>query len=166
MLIREAVESDAEEILAIRKRTIAEQNYFLPTSEEFHVDVEMQRSKIATNKQSGGVTLVAEDNGEVIAFLTFSRNQMKRLRHTGSFGMAIAEKYRNQGLGSKMLLHLIDWVKIQSGIEKVCLGVLSTNERAIAMYKKIGFVEEGREVRQVKLENGDYVDNVMMGLFI
>lgn len=166
MLIREATETDAEGILVIRKSTISEQNYFISTNEEFHVDVEMQRRKILQNKRDGGLTLVAENNGEIIAFLTFKRNPMKRLNHTGSFGMGIVENYRNQGLGSKMLLHLIDWAKKQNGIEKICLGVLSTNERAIAMYKKFGFKEEGREVRQIKFENGQYVDDIIMGLFI
>jgi len=35
-------------------------------------------------------------------------------------------------------------------IEKVTLEVFATNEAAICLYGKMGFVEEGRRVRHVK----------------
>ncbi|MEI4828758.1 GNAT family protein [Bacillus sp. FJAT-53711] len=166
MFIREATEKDAEGILYIRKSIISQNEFFLVTSEEFHVDIEMQRKKIITNSQQGGVTFVAEDGERIVGFLVFTRNSMKRLNHTGSFGIGILDNYRNQGIGTKMLLQLIDWSKTQDGIEKICLGVLSTNERAINVYEKIGFKEEGREKRQIKFKNGQYADNVMMALYL
>lgn len=166
MLIRIANEKDAEGIFAVRKKTVSEQNYFVTITEEFKVDIESQKAKIFQNKQNGGLNLVADDSGRIVGFLTFKRNPLKRLNHTGSFGMGILEDYRNQGIGYKMLRNLIIWAKKQNGLEKICLGVLSTNERAIATYKKAGFEEEGREIRQIKFENGKYADNILMGLII
>ena len=166
MFIREATESDAAEILSIRKSIISQNEFFIPISEEFHVDVETQRKKTITNSQQGGVTFVAEDGGRIVGFLVFTRNSMKRLNHTGLFGMGILEDYCNQGVGTKLLSQLIHWAKIQEGIEKICLGVFSTNERAIKVYEKIGFKEEGREKRQFKFEDGRYADNVLMALYI
>lgn len=164
--IREAKGSDAAEILYIRKSIISQNEFFISTSEEFHVDVEAQKKKTITNSQQGGVTFVAEDSKRIVGFLVFTRNSMKRLNHTGSFGMGILGGYRNQGVGTKLLLQLIDWAKIQEGIEKICLGVLSTNERAIKVYEKLGFKEEGREKRQIKFEDGRYADNVLMALYL
>ncbi|MGG0277769.1 GNAT family N-acetyltransferase [Bacillus rhizoplanae] len=166
MFIREATEKDAEGILFIRKSIISQKEFFIPTSEEFHVDTEMQQKKTITNSQQGGVTFVAEDSGRIVGFLTFNRNTMKRLNHTGSFGMGIFDDYRNQGVGTKMLLQLVDWAKTQDGIEKICLGVLSTNKRAIKVYEKIGFKEEGREKKHIKFENGQYADNIIMALHL
>lgn len=166
LYIREATESDAAEILCIRKSIISQNEFFIPINEEFHVDVETQREKTITNSQQGGVTFVAEDGERIVGFLVFTRNSMKRLNHTGLFGMGILEDYRNQGVGTKLLLQLIDWSKTQEGIEKICLGVFSTNERAIKVYEKIGFKEEGREKRQIKFEDGRYADNVLMALHI
>ncbi|MGG2014695.1 N-acetyltransferase family protein [Bacillus sp. S10(2024)] len=162
--IREATESDAVEILYIRKSIISQNKFFIPTSEEFHVDVEAQKKKTITNSQQGGVTFVAEDGRRIVGFLVFTRNSMKRLNHTGSFGMGILEDYRNRGVGTKLLSQLIDWTKTQEGLEKICLGVFSTNERAINVYEKIGFKEEGREKGQIKFEDGGYADNVRMAL--
>jgi len=166
LFIREAAESDAAEILYLRKSIISQNEFFIPTSEEFHVDIETQRKKTITISQQGGITFVAEDGGRIVGFLVFTRNSMKRLNHTGSFGMGILEGYRNQGVGTKLLSQLIDWAKTQKGIEKICLGVFSTNERAIKLYEKIGFKEEGREKRQIKFEDGRYADNVLMALYL
>lgn len=166
MFIREATESDAAEILCIRRSIISQNDFFIPTSEEFHVDIEAQREKTITNSQQGGVTFVAEDGGRIVGFLVFTRNSMKRLNHTGLFGMGILEDYRNQGVGTKLLSQLIGWAKTQEGIEKICLGVFSTNERAIKVYEKFGFKEEGREKRQIKFEDGRYADNVLMALYL
>lgn len=166
LLIREAIESDVQEIIAVQQRIIYESDYFISTSEEFKEDPEEYKSSMRENKQSGGLTLVAEHNGEIAGFLVFRRNQMKRLNHTGSFGMAILDEYRSQGLGTAMLVKMIDWAKAQEGLEKICLGVFSTNERAIAAYKKIGFSEEGREIRQIRFTDGQYADDIRMALFI
>lgn len=164
--IREATESDAAEILSIRKSIISQNEFFIPTSEEFYIDIESQRKKTITISQRGGVTFVAEDDERIVGFLVFTRNSMKRLNHTGLFGMGILEGYRNQGVGTKLLSQLIDWAKTQEGIEKICLGVFSANERAIKVYEKIGFKIEGREKRQIKFEDGRYADNVLMALYL
>jgi len=40
--------------------------------------------------------------------------------------------------------------------------VFSTNKRAIALYKKMGFIEEGRKIKEFKMDNNEYVDDVLM----
>lgn len=49
------------------------------------------------------------------------------------------------------------------GMHRISLRVLSFNERAIAAYRKVGFVEEGRE-RESALIGGVWHDDVIMGL--
>ncbi|MGN7115532.1 hypothetical protein [Lysinibacillus odysseyi] len=41
------------------------------------------------------------------------------------------------------------------------MGVLSTNERAIHLYRSLGCIEEGRKVKEVKIHNR-YVDDILM----
>jgi len=59
----------------------------------------------------------------------------------------------------------IEWAEASS-VEKVCLSVFATNARAIALYQKFGFVEEGRRPNEVKLGPGEYVDDVLMYRFV
>lgn len=71
-----------------------------------------------------------------------------------------------KALVQKLIEFLISWAKGQKGLEKICLGVVSINDRAIKVYKRMGFVEEGRQIKQIKYEDGSYGDDVLMGLYI
>ncbi len=49
------------------------------------------------------------------------------------------------------------------GIEKNSLTVVQTNTRAIQLYKKYGFVEEGLLIKDRIHKDGNYYNTVMMG---
>ena len=57
------------------------------------------------------------------------------------------------------------WAEAHPVIEKLCLAVFATNEPAIGLYRKLGFVEEGRRPREVKLAPNQYVDDICMYRF-
>jgi len=61
---------------------------------------------------------------------------------------------------------LIGWTKENPAIEKVTLEVFATNEVAIGLYKKSGFLEEGRRLRHVKIADEKYVDVILMSRFV
>ena len=46
-------------------------------------------------------------------------------------------------------------------LEKLWLQILAGNKQAIALYKKLGFEEEGRQKNFVKTPEG-YLDNLLM----
>ncbi len=67
-----------------------------------------------------------------------------------------------RGLGTEALRLALDF-GFASGLHRVSVRVLATNARAIACYRKCGFVPEGRE-RESALIEGLWQDDVMMGL--
>ena len=73
------------------------------------------------------------------------------------------EDYREKSYGTEAMSLLLNFIFNQININKVMLEVFSFNERAIKSYKKNGFVEEGR-LRQNVFRNGEYHDEVIMGL--
>jgi len=79
--------------------------------------------------------------------------------------MSIAKAYRNQGVGKSLLKVLLDWAEENPLIEKVCLEVFAENENAIALYKRTGFVEEGRSRKAVKINEEQYHDLILMAYF-
>ncbi|MFD1427841.1 GNAT family N-acetyltransferase [Kroppenstedtia sanguinis] len=83
--------------------------------------------------------------------------------HTGFFGMSVSQPWRGRGVGSALLQTLLDWAETHPTIEKVCLEVFADNDRAISLYHRLGFQEEGRWNRQVKTGEGKYVDLLQMG---
>jgi RimJ/RimL family protein N-acetyltransferase len=61
---------------------------------------------------------------------------------------------------------LITWAEEQASIEKLNLEVFATNARAIALYRSLGFQQEGYLAKQIKMAPGVYVDVLLMGLWL
>src|SRR6266487_2501165 len=81
----------------------------------------------------------------------------------GEIGMLVDRDWRGRGVGSALVRAAIDWARDQR-LHKLCLEVFAHNAAAIALYRKSGFVEEGRRVRQYRRASGELWDTIMMGL--
>lgn len=85
-------------------------------------------------------------------------------RHVAELGMFVLKPYRGRGIGRQLLAWMLEWAA-EAGLEKITLAVFATNQPAIRLYKRFGFVEEGRQRRQIKI--GDrYVDQLLMARFL
>ncbi len=80
--------------------------------------------------------------------------------------IAVHEGAQEKGIGKAMLGHLIEWSRKTTSVEKIELHVRSSNKRAMSLYQKFGFKEEGRWKRRVKIKEGQYLDDVLMGLWV
>jgi RimJ/RimL family protein N-acetyltransferase len=106
-------------------------------------------------------TFVAVADGEVIGSL-----HLERSRHGfGELGMAVAREWRGRGVGSGLLAAAIESAR-ESGLHKLSLSVFSHNAAAIALYGKVGFVEEGRRVKHYRRSSGELWDTIEMGLLL
>jgi RimJ/RimL family protein N-acetyltransferase len=68
-----------------------------------------------------------------------------------------------QGLGRACTKFAIDYGFRELNLNRICLTVLSTNERAIGLYHSLGFKDEGK-LRQAQYKGGQYVDVWIMGM--
>jgi putative acetyltransferase len=77
-------------------------------------------------------------------------------------GLAINPNYSGKGFGSKMLLEILEIGK-ERGLKRIELSTATTNENAIRLYEKHGFVFEGilRNYTYLKSENR-YIDEQYM----
>jgi putative acetyltransferase len=79
--------------------------------------------------------------------------------------MAVAREWRGRGVGSALLAAAIEWAH-DRGLHKLSLGVFAHNSAAIELYRKFGFVEEGRRIKQYRRANGELWDAIEMGLLL
>ena len=87
-----------------------------------------------------------------------------RRSQVSSLGIAIYDPdYVGKGYGREALGLFLDWAFRVQNYERIWLTTWATNERAIRCYRALGFVEEGRQRRQL-FYKGEYVDVVCMGL--
>ncbi len=73
------------------------------------------------------------------------------------------QAYRSRGYGTDAVRALVRFAFDEMNLNRVELGVFDYNERAIACYRKCGFVEEGRR-RQAHYGRGGYHDAIVMAV--
>lgn len=120
------------------------------------VDIDERAAQFARTAD-GSVVAVAD--GQVVGML-----HIEASRHGfGEFGMLVDHDWRGRGVGSALVQAAITRARGQ-GLHKLCLEVFTHNTAAIALYRKSGFVEEGRRIRQYRRASGELWDSIVMGL--
>jgi len=140
--------------LAILFAAVAEERDGIAT--EPPVDVEARAAGWTVD-----ATLVAVAGSEVIGMIHVDASRFG----FGEIGMATAREWRGRGVGSALLAAAIDWAR-ERGLHKLSLSVFPHNAAAIALYRKFGFVEEGRRRKQFRRSSGELWDAVDMGLLL
>lgn len=69
----------------------------------------------------------------------------------------------SKGLGRACTKFAIDYSFRELNLNRIYLTVLSTNERAVGLYRSLGFKQEGT-LRQAQYKGGQYIDVCVMGL--
>jgi ribosomal protein S18 acetylase RimI-like enzyme len=161
--IRTAARSDARILWDAERRTAMTPG--LLASRPAEIRAELIEEKIEALSARGRY-VVAEMDGNIVghAFLD-PLVGLAATSHVFVLTMVVHPEKTGQGVGSALLSHLLDWAARDSRVARVELCVRSTNTRAIALYRKLGFVEEGRLQRRIRLEDGTFVDDVSMAWF-
>jgi RimJ/RimL family protein N-acetyltransferase len=91
-------------------------------------------------------------------------HDIDRRSRVAALGIGIYDPaYVGKGYGREACALLLDWAFRIQNYTRIWLDTMTTNERAIRTYRALGFVEEGRQRRQLFVD-GQYVDMVLMGL--
>ena len=72
---------------------------------------------------------------------------MARRIRSAELGIAILEDWRGRGIGRRLVAAIEDWA-VDHGVERVILNVTSTNDGAIRLYRELGYVDSGIEMRK------------------
>jgi putative acetyltransferase len=113
-----------------------------------------------------GKFIVALAGEEIVGQALLDPLSLAVTSHVVVLTIAIHEGHQGRGLGKLLLTHLIEWAKSNPAIERIELRVRSANKSAIGLYEKMGFVEEGRMVKRIKIAPGRYLDDIVMALWV
>ncbi len=122
---------------------------------------ERSRELLASLEDPDHGVFVADAGGEVVGHLGITLQPYG----VADLGMLVAAPWRGRGVGSALLRTAVDWAR-EAGAHKVALQVWPHNEAALALYRKFGFVEEGRLRRHYRRRDGERWDAVVMGLLL
>lgn len=116
---------------------------------------------IRTHLDSPNSTLlVAVDGGVIVGLAGLVGESNEQERHVASLAISVAGSHRGQGVGSALIEALIAWAP-SAGITRVQLWAWTNNPRAISLYERAGFQQEGI-ARQSVISDGCPVDVVLM----
>jgi putative acetyltransferase len=108
----------------------------------------------------GDHALVAVLDGEVVGNAGLHRQRGRR-QHVAVLGMGVRDALCRRGIGSALLLAMIDLADNWLDLRRLELTVFTDNAPAIALYERHGFVPEGA-LREYAFRDGSYVDALMM----
>ena len=162
VVVRRAREADAEQLLKNINDVGAELDWIL--TESIPWDPRREREWIRGFDDRMSVLYVAEVDGKVVGQLDVHISGYAKAKHVANLGIAIVKAYRDRGIGRALMERALAWMK-GKGVEKATLEVFSTNSRAVALYKKMGFEVEGVRRRQYRVR-GTFVDDVLMAKWL
>lgn len=161
--IRSAAETDAEQLSEIRVQIDGEtENMDREAGEGFINKIGFQNIIKTDSEESKNLFLVAEVHNRIVGFSRCEGENLKRLSHKVKFGVCILKEFWGYGMGKRLLQQSIHWAD-ENEIKKISLQVLETNEKAIQLYKKLGFEIEGILKNDKKLSDEKYYNTVLMG---
>jgi ribosomal protein S18 acetylase RimI-like enzyme len=166
--IRTAEPRDAQQLVELFRSVVKEKRYTLVQPDEFKRTYEEEREQISEHLETpGNLCLVAEVQGVIRANAQIESSETRVESHFGDVGNVwVHRDYRRNGVGTALMEALVEWATDHLRLEKLGLFVLSSSTEAIGLYKKLGFEIEGRGVGDMKFGPGDYVDTVIMGLWV
>ena len=108
------------------------------------------------------VLYVYEEEGIRIGMFKLIRYTYRTSHVAYLGGLAIDPDFSGKGKGLKLIQEIIDFAK-QNAILRIELSAATINERAIHLYKKAGFIEEGILKKYTFFEKENkYLDEMLM----
>ncbi len=164
-VIRNGEAADGEEVLYVFDKTHEETDFLYTYPGETDITAEEEGKFLQGKTDSDNeVELLAIVDGKVVGIAGFGAEGNKfKVRHRADFGISILKDYWGLGIGSAMTKACIECAK-DAGYTQLELNVVSENEAAISLYKKMGFIEYGRNPRGFNSKFTGYQEVVYMRL--
>lgn len=167
-VVRAAEHDDAPAILALSRAVASERGWTVFEPGEVNAEPGRVRERIdGFRRDPDAIWLVAVDaRGGLLGELDCRAARPRRRRHRARLGVNVAAAARGIGVGRALVSATIDWARAHPTLEKLTLGVMAENQRAVALYRSLGFIQEGRRVKEFRLGPGRYADDLVMALFV
>ena len=166
LVIRKAAKNDAAATLICVSKTGGETDFLTFGAEGFPGTVADEEKFIKRCQTTANMLfIVAEVEGQIVGMLAFEGQNRLRLQHSGEFGITLLKDFWARGIGSRLIELMLAWAKSTGIVRKINLRVRQDNQRAITLYQKYGFKQEGLITRDY-LINGHFYSVVLLGLAV
>ncbi len=163
VIVRNAREADLPEILAIHNTAVAETTAIW---DEEPVDLGDRQRWLRERESAGQPVLVAEIDGAVAGYATYSQWRPKRgFRYTVENSVYVAARFQGRGVATALLTDLLAWARGPGRVHAMIAAIESTNITSIRLHEKFGFRTVG-ELPEVGYKFDRWLDLTLMQLTI
>lgn len=156
-------EGDGVELSKLRVKLDGEtENFDREPGEDFLTPEDFEKIIHEVSMSDNSLFLIAEVEEKLIGLALCKGNTLSRFRHKASLGIGILKEYWGNGIGNVLLENILSWADT-TNLEKISLVAVETNIKAIQLYKKFGFIEEGLLINDRIHKDGNYYNTVVMG---
>lgn len=161
-LLRSPLPSDAEAALEYMKITAAETPYLLRTPEEVTLtipDEEKYLCRVAEDPHTASIFCFVD--GVLAGNCSISRRTKQKNKHRASIGIALKGEFWNLGIGTALFEEMIA-IAEGWGLLQLELEVFEGNDRAMALYRKMGFEVVSHVPNAIQTPDGTFVKEFLM----
>ena len=147
-ILRNGTEQDGRAMLNIYIRTHAQTDYLLSYPEEAGLTAEQEAEYLKRKSDSSNeIELLAELEGSVVASAGIACvGPKEKTRHRAEFGISVDKDFWGLGIGRALTEACIECARA-AGYLQMELEAVAENEKALSLYRSLGFVEYGRNPR-------------------
>lgn len=162
-ILRNGTERDGEAALANFILTHEQTDYLLTYPDENTITAEQESRFLQQKTESENeIEILAEVDGIVAGLAGIEAvGSQDKICHRAEFGISVDRQYWNLGIGTALMNACIECAR-KAGYEQIELNVVAENKNAIAMYRKAGYEEFGRNPRGFKSRLTGYQEVVYM----
>ena len=114
------------------------------------------------NRSEHDLMLVCVIGGKVAGNCQILFSDKLKTRHRASVAIALLKEFWGQGIGTRMFEEMISAARKKQGVTQLELEFIEGNDRARALYEKMGFRITGIKPNAVKLKDGTLLNMYMM----
>ncbi len=78
----------------------------------------------------------------------------------------IDKNHQNKGIGSRAIVCILEYLKSNTNYKSIVTSYVQGAGDPSSFYKKMGFIEEGRLKNRIKINESQYIDDVLMALHV
>ena len=153
---------DAAQMLDYLRTTAAETEYVIRYPEECN-ETEAQESaflqKIIDSPLD--MMIVCEIDGRIAGNCQLMLHGRLKTKHRAGVAIALVKEYWELGIGTAMFEEMIRVAKLH-GIQQMELEVIEGNERAVRLYRKMGFEIAAEKPNAIRLKDGTLLKEFLM----
>ncbi len=114
------------------------------------------------NQSDNEAMLVCVIDGKIAGNCQITWTEKIKTRHRASVAIALLSEFWNQGIGTRLLQELIHIAEENEHIMQIELEFVEKNNRARALYEKMGFRITGVKPNAIRLKDGTLLNEYSM----